>query len=169
MSLTTVRGSVKPLLPTHGTLLIANRGVVILENKFYTPKFRVLQGVSSALGHPIIDQLTRLDPRASTCDRKRALTDGPERLEAQGEGELTDRAQHQGRRRPTSGAQGQGCPREAVSSDLDRWKRVERLGSGARGVKSTTTGISSSAAVKPPDTGHARAPGVWGRRVGQDW
>jgi hypothetical protein len=28
MSLTTVRGSVKPLLPTHGTLLIANRGVV---------------------------------------------------------------------------------------------------------------------------------------------
>jgi hypothetical protein len=83
---------------------------------------------------------------------------------ARGEGGLTDRAQRQGRRQVTSGALGQGRPREAVSSDLDRWITVEQLGSGARGVNSTAIDASSSVALKSLEASHARTPRGLGRR-----
>jgi hypothetical protein len=57
------------------------------------------------------------------------------------------------------GAQGQGPPREVVSSDLDRWIRAERLGSGARGVNGTAASAAPSAAVNSPETRQTQTSG----------
>jgi hypothetical protein len=82
------------------------------------------EGVSGILAHPVADQLSRSDLRASADRRAKAVS---------GKGGLTGWAQRQGRRLPTSGTQGQECARELVYGDLGRWIRDVRLRSGAWG------------------------------------
>jgi hypothetical protein len=94
----------------------------------------------------------------------RALTGWPGASATEGEGALTERAQHQGTRALTGGPGASGARARSRIRDLGRAIRIGWRGSGRGGVELLWAALLLFAAMRSPELRQACVGGFRGRR-----